>query len=240
MNESFAVNNQKLRGVFILPKILKDKNPAVLFIHGLTSQKENSFQYANGLAKLGCISFLFDMRGHGESEGDINALTLKDFLEDVVAAYDFLEDGEGIDKDNVSVVGSSLGGYLAALLTSKRKVKNLALRAPADYPKEVFHKPTIAHGGENPSVMEWRRQLKKPDNSFALQAMHAFDGKVLIIESENDDMVPHATIENYGNAIKDKTKLTHIVVQGAPHSMKEGKFRDEVAQMLVGWFGALP
>lgn len=239
MNGSFVVNNQQLEGIFLFPETLKNKNPAFLFIHGLTGQKESSYQYASGLARLGYISFLFDMRGHGKSEGNINTLTLKDFLKDVVTAYDCLAGVENVDKDNISVVGSSLGGCLADLLTSKRKVKNLIMRAPADYPNEVFYKPTMEHGGENPSIMEWRKQSKKPDGSFALQAMHTFNGKVLIIESENDDMIPHVTVENYINAVEDKTKLTHIIVRGAPHSIKERKFRDEVEQILTNWVSAV-
>jgi esterase/lipase len=58
----------------------------------------------------------------------------------------------------------------------------------------------------------------------------------LIIESEKDDSVPHQTILNYVNAVKDKSKLTHILMKGAPHSIKEGKFRDEVERILVDWF----
>ena len=128
----------QLFGIIIAPEVIKDKNPAVIFVHGLTGSKESSCQYADGLAELGYISFLFDMRGHGGSEGDINTALTKDFLEDCISGYDYLANRKDIDKDNISVVGSSMGGYLAAILTSKRDIKNLVLRAPADYPNYVF------------------------------------------------------------------------------------------------------
>ena len=86
----FTVGDLKLKGSLILPQKLLDKNPAILFVHGWTSHKERSYQYANGLAKLGYISFLFDMRGHGESDGNINTTTTKEFLDDVLAAYYYL------------------------------------------------------------------------------------------------------------------------------------------------------
>lgn len=234
----FSVNNYKLRGVIISPQELKTKNPAILFIHGWTSEKERSYQYASGLAKLGYICFLFDMRGHGESEGDINKAFIKEFLDDVLAAYDYFVKVKGVNQENISIIGSSFGGYLAALLTTKRRVKRLALRVPADYPDNTFNKSKMQNSGsENASVVAWRTKPKKPSETFALNAIHNFNGEVLVIESEKDDVVPHESVQNYLNAVKDKSKLTHIVMKGAPHSTKEGPFRDKVEQILVDWFG---
>jgi|SRR3990167_1920038 len=234
----FTVGDLKLKGSLILPQKLLDKNPAILFVHGWTSHKERSYQYANGLAKLGYISFLFDMRGHGESDGNINTTTTKEFLDDVLAAYDYLIETPSVDKENIGAVGSSFGGYLVTLLTSKRNISRLVLRAPAEYPNEDFEKSKMqTSGGENPAVFAWRNQPKKSNETFSLEAVSNFNGKTLIIESEKDDMVPHQTIQNYVNAIKDKSKLTHIVIKNAPHSIKEEKFRDKVEQILVDWFG---
>lgn len=236
MNESFFVNNKQLSGAIISPEVLKDKNPAILFIHGLTGHKESNLQYANCLAKLGYISFIFDLRGHGESEEDINIMTANNFMDDVLHAYDYFISKESVDKNNISVVGTSMGSYLATRLSSKRDVKNLVIRAPADYPNEVADEPVMDHGGDNPDTMTWRKRIKKYNGSFALESMHSFNGNVLVIESENDDLVPHETVENYITAAPDKTKLTYVLIKNTPHSIKEGKFRDEVEKILVSWF----
>ena len=234
----FIVDNNKLQGTVISPQKLLGKNPAILFVHGWTSHKKRSYQYAEGLAKLGYLSLLFDMRGHGESEGDINKALIKEFLDDVLAAFDYLSKLEGVDKDDISVVGSSFGSYLGALLTTKRKVKSLSLRVPADYRDEDFNKSKMQRSGsENPEIVAWRAKPKKPDETYALKAINDFNGKVLIIESELDDVVPHQTIQNYIDAVKDKRNLTHIVMKNAPHSTSEGPFRDQVEQILVDWFG---
>jgi esterase/lipase len=235
-SENFYVNNLKLSGVVFYPSVKKDKNPTILFVHGWTSAKERSYQYAESLSKLGFLCFLFDMRGHGESEGDRMSLTNEDFLNDVVAAYDFLSKTHGVDKENISVVGSSFGGYLIALLSSKREIKNLVLRAPADYPDKVFEEEKKLSTGNNPDIMEWRKKQKEPRETYALSAINKFQGNVLIIESGLDDRIPHETIENYMNAVKDKSKLTHVIIKGAPHSIKDGKFKDEVEQVLLKWF----
>ena len=234
---SFIVGGNKLAACIFFPENPKEKNPAILFVHGWTSAMERSFQYAEKLSKLGYICFLFDMRGHGQSEGDIKIFTIKEFLDDVLTAYDFLLNIEVVDKENISAVGSSFGGYLVTLLSEKRKLKNLALRVPADYKNEDFDKSKYEYSGaENLEIVAWRKKVKKPNDTFALSAISKFDGEVLIIESEKDTIVPHETILNYINAVKNKQKLTHRVMKDAPHSIKEGKFRDEVTKILEEWF----
>lgn len=233
---SFNNDNLKLDGAIFSPSKKKNKYPAILFVHGWTSQKERSFQYAQALTKLGYICMLFDMRGHGSSEGDIKTFTNKDFLSDVIAAYDYLLKIDGVDSQDISVVGSSFGGYLIALLCAKRKIKNLALRVPSDYPNQDFNKLKMLSSGDDPNIMSWRGEPKQSSETYALEALSNFKGKVLIIESEKDDRVPHQTILNYTRAVKDQNKLTHIILKGAPHSLKEGKFRDEVEGILVEWF----
>lgn len=231
----FSVDGLKLQGNLFYPEKLKDKNPTILFVHGWTSEKRRSFSYAEALIKLGFIVMVFDMRGHGISEGDINIHSPKEFLKDCVAAYDYCSSIEGVDKENISIVSSSFGGYLSSILTEKRKIKNLILRVPADYANNTFEQSKMGNAGENPAVFKWRMIPKKHDETFALQALHNFNSDVLIIESEKDEIVPHPIIQNYINAVKDKDKLTHIVLKNAPHSIKDGPFKQEVARILVNW-----
>ncbi len=231
------VNGLRLKANIFYPEKLKAKNPAILIIQGWTGQKENSYQYAQGLAKLGFICLLFDSSGHGESEGNIDTASLEDFTKDDMAVYDFLANFKGVDPKNISVVGSSFGGYRAAYLTFKHPVKNLVLRVPADYSNDTFKIARAKAGGsEIPEVMAWRKKSKKPNETYSLQALHNFDGNVLIIEAEFDEYVPRQTIENYKNAVKDKNKLTHVFMKGAPHSIKAGPFRDQVEKIYLDWF----
>lgn len=235
-NLSFKSGNLTLDAAVFYPEKIKPNNSTILFVHGWTSEKERSYQYAEALTKLGYICFLFDMRGHGKSEGDIKAFTIAEFLEDVDAAYDYLICLDGVNKDKISVIGSSFGGYLITLLSEKRSVMSLAMRVPADYPNEDFNKIKATSSHENDEIMKWRRQERQPTETYALEALNKFNGDVLIIEAEFDDAVPHETIENYKNAVKDKNKLSYVFMKGASHSIKDGKFKDEVERILVDWF----
>ena len=236
INVEFKVDGLTLKGNLFYPEKIKEKNPSILFIHGWTSEKTRSYQYAEALIKLGYIVMLFDMRCHGISEGNINIATPKEFLNDCIAAYDYFSQVKGVDKDNISIVGSSFGGYLSSILTAKRKIKNLVLRVPADYTNDAFEKPKMGNAGKNPEIFKWRLIPKKYSETFALQALHDFYGNVLIIESEKDTIVPHQIIQNYAVAVKDKSKLDHIVMKGVSHSIKPGPFKDKVTQILVAWF----
>lgn len=234
----FIVQGSKLKGNIFYPSKLKEKNPVILFIHGWTGEKIRSYQYCNSLIQLGYICFVFDMRGHGESEGDRNILTPKDFLNDVLAAYDYLTKLPEIDIHNINIAGASFGSYLGLLLSTKRNIKRMALRVPADYPNEAFNIPKSKNSGSNNmNLVSWRAKPKKANETFALHAMSKFKNEILIIESEKDESVPHDSIQNYIKAFPYKQKLTHIVVKGSPHSTVEGPFRNKVTQILTNWFG---
>jgi len=238
-NIEFTSDGRKLKGTIIYPESLKEKNPTILFVHGWTSEKGRSYQYAEELAKLGYISFLFNMRGHGDSDGDINSFTIKEFLDDVLTAYDYLLKIEGVDRENISAVGSSFGGFLVALLSEKRPIKNLVMRVPADYPNEDFVKlkTESSHGDE--TIMLWRKKIKMASDTFALNALSKFGGRILIIEAELDDAVPHETVANYVSAVSDKNRVKHVLMKNAPHSIKEGPFKEELVRILSGWFKTL-
>lgn len=179
---------------------------------------------------------LFDMRGHGLSEGDINTYTPKQFFQDCVVAYDYLASLPEVDSRNICAVGNSFGGYLVPILSKQRPLKNIVLRAPADYKKESFELLQVQNGGKNPGVSEWRTKPRNFDETLALESTHHFIGNILIIECEKDTLVPHQVVQNYIDAIQDKLKMKHVIIKNAPHSIKDGPFKDEVSKTLVDWF----
>lgn len=86
----FTSDGQTIKGIIYKPQKLLETNPAVLFLHGWKSRQQTESHYAQVMAKNGFIAMTYDMRGHGDSDGDQEALTRKDFLIDAIAAYDYL------------------------------------------------------------------------------------------------------------------------------------------------------
>lgn len=216
------------------PPDRKGSYPALLYLHGWTSNQDRNTQYVEAISEVGFICMTLDLPGHGKSEGDINTITRGEFLSSVMAAYDTLSELPEVNG-RISAIGSSFGAYLAVLLADKRQLRNLALRVPANYPDGGFDEPH-AKFANRVETRQWREDALTPDDNLALKAVNRFGGNILIIESENDDLVPHQAIENYKNAVADKNRLTHVVMKGAPHSLSEPEHLVRCQQILTDWF----
>jgi hypothetical protein len=225
-----AVDGQSLAGTLVEPS---RKVPGVLFVHGWGGGQEQYLARAREIAALGCVCLTFDLRGHAGTKEQHETVTRQENLDDVVAAYDILAGHHGVDQDSIAVVGSSYGGYLAAILTSLRPVRWLALRVPALYrdedwplPKEQLKKYGLA---------EYRQHTIRPQDNRALTACAAFRGDVLVVESEHDDIVPHPVIANYVAAFENAHSLTYRVIAGADHKLSEDAWQQAYTVLLVTW-----
>jgi len=167
------IDGEQMTGHFLSPK---SKVPGVLFVHGWGGSQERDLERAKGIAGLGCVCLTFDLRGHTGGKGiSLSQVTREDNLRDLLAAYDRLLAHPALDTSAIAVVGTSYGGYLAAILTSLRPVRWLALRVPALYRDEQWHTPkrqldkvdlldyrsTLVHSANNRSAcllgIHWRR-----------------------------------------------------------------------------------
>jgi esterase/lipase len=214
------------------------KKPAALLLHGWTSSQDRMFDIAEMLSRRSGITCLtFDLSGHGKSDGEIGKHSRKEFLNDVIAAYNLLAAQPDVDLNNIGVIGSSFGGYLAALLTAHKKVEWLVMRVPADYPDEGFEEPKIPTPEDERSVnYKWRIAQRHWNTTDALRAIHNFKGKLLLVESGKDDIVPHQTIQNYADAMVEKRDLRYEIMQDAPHSLtKYPEFKAQFNELVFEW-----
>src|SRR5918911_1336760 len=93
----------------------------VVVLHGADSVKENHFDFARACAGGGLAALVFDLRGHGASEGPLDGRA----IDDVARMADVLRERAGVDA--IGLRGSSMGGYLA--LVSARAADAGALTA---------------------------------------------------------------------------------------------------------------
>ena len=133
-----AVDDQRIAGTLVTPATVI---PGVLFVHGWGGSQEQYLARAREIAALGCVCLTFDLRGHARDQLEHERVTREDNLRDVLAAYDLLAGQRLVDDTAIAVVGSSYGGYLAAILTSLRPVRWLGLRVPALYKDQDWAVP---------------------------------------------------------------------------------------------------
>ncbi len=232
---SFPSNNQTVTGTLHFPKKLKENSPAVIFVHGWTSDESGYYPRAQALTSLGFICLTINLRGHGTSSGKLEDYSRKDPLDDVLAACDFLGEQKFIDKKNINIVAASYGAYLAAILASKRKVEALALRAPALYLNTEFDIPTVKLIADRED--EFFKDLEPEKDNLALEGIKQVN-KVLIIESGHDQIIPHRIIKLYKKAARNKN-VAYEVIEDADHQLSEEKWKQEFIEILRTWFFSL-
>lgn len=228
---NIAVGDGHIAGTLVTPAA---KIPGVLFVHGWAGSQEQYLARAHEIAALGCVCLTFDLRGHAGTQRQHETVSREHNIGDVLAAYDVLASHRLVDRSSIAVVGSSYGGYLAAILTSLRPVKWLALRVPALYmdsgwelPKRQLHR--------DQDLRAYRESLVPAETNRALRACAAFAGDVLVIESELDLVIPHAVIASYLEACVQPKSLTYRVIHGADHGLSEESAQRAYTSLLVNW-----
>lgn len=226
-----SVQRERLRGTVLSPA---SELPGVLFVHGWGGSQEHDLVRARQAAGLGCVCLTFDLRGHQDTAGQSDTVTRPQNLDDLLAAYDWLASQHNVDQDSISVIGISYGGYLASLLTELRQVRWLALRSPALYkdegwelPKRQLHQEFDLHG--------YRRSRVAAEDNRALRACAAFTGDVLLVEAEQDEVVPHEVTDNYAAAFGSSRSLTRRRIAGADHAFNCKSAQRAYTGLLVGW-----
>jgi dienelactone hydrolase len=207
--------------------------PGVLLVHGWDGSQDQYVARAHEIASLGCICLTFDLRGHVRHQADRDCVTRQDNLNDLLAAYDLLVGHPAVDPGAIAIVGSSYGGYLAAIASAMRPVRWLGLRVPALYRDEAWEVPKARLNRDE--LVAYRQMEIPADTNRALAACAAFRGDVLIVESEHDTLVPHQVIENYMSACKHAQSLTYRMVSGADHALSEKEWQQTYTSLLVNW-----
>ena len=228
------VGGGQINGTLFFPESLSGNHPAALLIHGWISTQERMFSLAEGLTSKGYICLTIDLGGHGRSSGDIQTISRAEHMADITAAYDFLANQPGVNAKQIGVSGSSYGGYLAIFLTGQRGVSWLVLRVPALYPNEGEDLPATLFNRDDPSI---KKSIDAKHNK-TLTTLSEFRGNVLLVESENDEQVPHQTIQNYLDAA-NKQHITHIVMQNTSHSLGTDVKRKEFTNIVLDWLDSL-
>lgn len=229
-----AVDGQSISGTILTPGA---KIPGILFVHGWGGSQQRDLARAKNITGLGCVCLTFDLRGHERTHEMRGKVSREQSLADLLAAYDRLVSHPAVDSEAIAVIGSSYGGYLATILSSMRPVKWLALRVPALYwdadwqmPKQELDRDKLAH---------YRRSAVTAADNRALAACKEFHGDVLLIESEQDDYVPHATLMSYRSAFELAHSLTYRLVDGADHALSSDLSQSLYSSMLTNWISEM-
>lgn len=96
-----------LSGWYIPPK----NGAIIILVHAYNGNRTGVIHHADFLAQNGFGVLLFDLRAHGDSEGEVFAFGW-DADKDVFAALSYLQQQPEVDPDRIGALGLSIGGEI--------------------------------------------------------------------------------------------------------------------------------
>jgi len=156
-----------------------------LLIHGggeSSSSKVHALRIE--LAERGIGTLAVDHLGHGYTAGNIKKSSLKMRVEEVLSAIKAYP--------IVNIIGSvsmSMGGHVAIKLQEILSFKAMVLIAPAVYTSSAY---AVPFGQGFTDII---RQSGSWSDSHAWSVLEKFEGKLLVIIGENDEVIPKGVID---------------------------------------------
>ncbi len=198
--------------VYPAPDSARDKDgraPAIIFYHGASTQIDTIGPLLAPLVeRAGATLILVSNRGFGRST-DIAHVTRDSFVEDGLAAADFVRTMPGVDPDRVACFGYSFGGMTSLAVGRARPWIN----------------PVISGAAYSSSGMalhdrgvQYLTLLSGPAHEPIASMRHLRDRRVMLFHPADDRMVPLA----HGNRLlnegqKHGARVSLYVIPDATH-----------------------
>lgn len=229
----FVNEGREINGVITLPKG-EGNYPLVVMNHGFAGSKEEGIGFvtiSESLARNGIAAVRFDFSGCGASVVPFSQFGLTNNISDSNAVLKYVLDSESIDKDRLGILGYSMGGRLAVMVTeaADNPYKAMVLIAPGA--QEDMDFLSILGGrydGDTPVVEFFGKELRigkeflaevPASNEIMKKAVKKIDS--IVFSGTEDVLVTPETCKTI--AAKLGSKL--FTLEGADHGY--GFFEDK-------------
>ncbi|GAB4244441.1 MAG: alpha/beta fold hydrolase [Thermoleophilia bacterium] len=222
----------RLAGTLYLPEGAEPPLPGLVVAHGAGSRRSRHERFSRTAAAAGFAVLALDLRGHGDSSGQVDA----DSHLDVVAAADYLRRRPAVDGERICFRGSSMGSYLGLLAAGEAGLCALALLCPAT-------EGVLLAGLENLDKREEEGEVKltarfdKEGLRAALTRRNVFrlaehiTTPTLIVQARGDTTVPPDESLKLAADLKGPTQV--ILLPGGDHASAQAS--PEVDYLVVEW-----
>lgn len=181
--------------------------PSVICLHGGGPSSKKSTEYLSPIFNSHVKSVLrFDFSGQGNSSGTLKKSSLKKRYSEAKAVLDYFN-----MSTQLTVVGSSMGGYIASKLVQDYAVDNLILFCPAAYSKEAWEI------GFSNGFTEIIRAENSFINTDIIAILKTYTGKSLFVIGSEDEIIPEKVTELYLTSLTNSSKLEKYVIENCPH-----------------------
>lgn len=179
-----------------------------MILHGAGSCKESHYDFARAAIVAGFAAIAFDQRGHGASQGPMDAR----ILDDVANLTDLLRSRIGEPDLPIALRGSSLGGYLAIVAAPQVGAQAVVAICPAS--AEGLRRGLVSGRlGFDADVGALEQFLSEHDLAEAATTLTT---PLLLLHAEGDEQVPVEQSRELAQlATADGSRL--ITVRGGHH-----------------------
>lgn len=200
------------------------KTPLVIMCHGYNGVGDDFKLEAQTYASNGIAAYTMDFCGgstKSKSTGNTVDMTIFTEKSDQLAAFNYFNDNDSIDSNNIFLFGGSQGGLVTSLSTEELgdKVAGMALYYPALCIADNWRDNFPDESKIPESELFWDMRLGK--NFFmSIRDFHVFDeignypNNVLIIHGDSDEIVPVSYSEK---AVKQYANAKLIVLEKEGH-----------------------
>lgn len=200
-----------------------------VFLHGAgKSTRKRARQFLNDeTMKVVPNVLAIDQSGHGESSGELKKTSLEQRTAEALEAIKLYS-----NQRELTVFGSSMGGYVALELLKEIEIKNLLLFAPAVYGKDAF---TLRFDSG------FTEAIRKPESwkeNSVMAELKKFRGNLLLVIGEMDAVIPKGVVEMIDqSAVSAKSKEV-IVIPECPHPIHDWfetnhEVRDAINEKII-------
>ena len=201
-------NGKKLHG-WVKINNTNEVAPLLIMFLGNAENSSNTLTYFIDTNKFNYFNYynvmMIDYPGYGLSEGTTSD---KNMFESAEKIYDYACNLDYIDKDNIVIMGYSIGTGVATYLSSVRDVNGLILLAPYDEALSLYNYNVNIFYGPMKLLMRYKFESKK----------YAKDVKVnpLIITSYDDEVINYKFTHNLAKYFNNVDNL--ITLENVSHS----------------------
>lgn len=208
----------------------KTPSGAVVCCHGLLSSKESAKFIALGeeLSRAGLASVRFDFSGCGESDSPPERSLLEARMRDLAAILKFVRHQTWLNGP-VSLLGSSLGGFLSLLTAAAEGeggIRSVVCWA-TPYSLARIRRAIEEEPGENP--LGPGMDLGGPDDLDSLPPIP----RVLILHGQEDELVPWMQAVSIYRKVGEPRKL--MLMKTADHQIIDPSWRRMAMELSVKW-----
>lgn len=164
-------------------------------------------------------ALVIDYTGHGESPFDAMEIRPAQHFLEVITAFDWIK--EHYPDAQVSVMGTSYGGYMAVQLTKYRDFDSLVLRVPSILASRSFY--SLNKNIDRQQERQYRKDQVFLDSHPLLARASKFEGRTLVMWHELDENVPKQLTDKYTEIFK----ADNYFAKGWQHSTKPGASEEE-------------